>query len=91
MACPPPTVEKFCIGWEAKQQIADRRRWLHAAKISEETYLSVLSEWALAVWLIEKGPRYFGYTSWSFEVALIQELQLTGQVARIVQHISSTL
>jgi hypothetical protein len=58
---------------------------LKATHMPEVTYLSVLTAWACYDWLIEKGPAYFGYTSWSFEVALLKELQITGQAARIVE------
>lgn len=85
IVCPSAEVETFIQKWEATYQIQQRGTWLKAMHMPEVTYLSVLAAWASYNWLIEKGPSYFGYTSWSFEVVLLKELQITGQAGRIVE------
>jgi hypothetical protein len=41
------------------------------------------ADFALAVWLIEKGPGHFGM-DWYLESAVLEELQITGLAARII-------
>ena len=85
IVCPPDVVEKFIRRWEESQKIRDQEAWLKAINMTQKTYLSVLAEWSLCSWLIEKQPHYFGYVSWSLKIALIKELQITGQAARFVE------
>lgn len=40
----------------------------------------------LVAWLTEKGPEFFGIT-WSFEVALLRELQVTGRAEALLEAI----
>lgn len=87
--CPPVEVETFIKNWEKDHQICGRATWLAAKNMTETNYLSLLAEWAGACWLIERGPGYFGFTSWSFEVALLKELQITGRAAEIADKIPS--
>lgn len=87
--CPPVEVETFIKNWEKDYQICCRATWLATKNMTETNYLSLLTEWADACWLIERGPIYFGFRSWSFEVALIKELQITGRVAEIADKFPS--
>ena len=41
------------------------------------------ADFALVVWLIEKGPGHFGM-DWYLESALLEELQITGFAARLI-------
>jgi hypothetical protein len=41
------------------------------------------ADFALTAWMIEKGPCHFGL-DWSFEGALLEELQITGLAARLI-------
>jgi len=91
IVCHPARVEKFIQNWEETHQIGDRASWLKATNMPQTTYLAVLAEWACYDWLIRKGPLYFGFTTWLFEVALLKELQITGQAAQIVKKISHEL
>lgn len=84
IVCPPTRVEKFTKKWEETLIPVPQAVWLATSTVSEVDYRKVLAAWACQDWLIEKGPLYFGYTTWSFEVALLQELQITGQAARMV-------
>jgi len=91
VACPPGVIEKFVKRWEQGWQIQDRNAWLVEANLLELDYLSVLAGWACCDWLMEKGPLYFGYRSWSFEVELLKELQLSGRAAQLVTTFSTAL
>lgn len=42
------------------------------------------TEQALEEWIVKQGPRYFGL-DWSFEVALLRELQITGRAADLMK------
>lgn len=88
ITCPPATAEKFIKTWEDTHQVSQRAASLKKLNLPERVYLAVLAAWAGFTWLIEKGPLYFGYASWSFEVALLKELQMTGQAARIAATVS---
>jgi hypothetical protein len=91
IACPPGIIEGFVSCREQSWQIQDRNAWLVEANLPEPDYLSVLAGWACCDWLVEKGPLYFGYQSWSFELELLKELQVSGRVAQLVNTFSTTL
>jgi hypothetical protein len=40
----------------------------------------------LETWIVTQGPDYFGL-DWYFDEALLQELQLTGQAARLMKKV----
>ncbi len=42
-----------------------------------------LAEIALTEWMVARGPGYFGL-DWSFEYALLRELQISGMAARLL-------
>jgi hypothetical protein len=44
---------------------------------------SDLAEIALTEWMVARGPAYFGL-DWSFEYALLRELQMSGMAARLL-------
>jgi hypothetical protein len=87
ITCPPSRIKTFIKKWEETGRIRDRTAWLNTTNFTEESYLSLLAEWSCCNWLIEKEPTYFGYTSWSFEVALLKELQITGRADQIVKNL----
>ncbi len=85
IACPPEEMEKLIKQWEESYQISHRTNWLEAVKITKKDYFSLLNKWLASNWIIEKGPLYFGYARWSFQVALLKELQMTGQAIQIIE------
>jgi len=87
ITCPDETVAQFIAKWEEDWQIYNRASWLIENNMSEEAYLALLAKWACYDWIIGRGPIYFGYTTWSFELSLIQELQITGQAAQIIERL----
>lgn len=84
IACPVALVERYMETLEATLDVNDRNQWLHAIGLDEQCYCAVMVEQALCRWLIDRGPAYFGYISWSLEIALLKELQITGRVAQLV-------
>jgi hypothetical protein len=48
-----------------------------------------VAQCALAAWMIEKTPCHFG-VDWSFELALLGELQITGLAARLLETVLPT-
>lgn len=82
---PRETTIQFIAKWEAHWQISNRLSWLAENNMSEVVYSALLAKWACYDWLITKGPVYFGYTTWSFERALIQELQVSGQAGQLLE------
>ena len=84
VTCPTPEIKAFTTQWETQQQIETRSTWLRENEIDENDYHAFLQDWATSEWLLTKGPIYFGYTTWSVEIALLQMLQLTGRIPEIV-------
>lgn len=87
ITCPTATVEAFIATWEANLGISERESWLRTLGLHEECYWAGLAACALSNWLSAKGPHYFGYTTWSFEVALMKELQITGRAAQLLANL----
>jgi len=89
IACPSSEAERYIVEWEKNQNINDRSAKLTAMNISEKDYLALLTERALAQWIVSKEPYYFGYISWSLEFALIRELQVSGRAAPLINQMSA--
>lgn len=49
------------------------------------------NDWALHDWIVEKGPKFFGYNSWSFGTALLRDLQITGELRDVIKTIGENL
>lgn len=43
---------------------------------------------AMEDWIVKKGPGYFGLI-WSFDVAFLQELQITGKIAGLIKKVDA--
>lgn len=89
ITCPSTEAERYIAEWEKNQNINDRSARLTAMNISEETYLAVLEDRALAQWIIEKEPHNFGFISWSLEFSIIRELQISGRAAQLITQMSA--
>jgi hypothetical protein len=72
-AAPGPTAREVLAGRYGDALRAIRER--HGAEPLEQLFL--------ALWAIDKGPIYFGYTTWSLSAELFGELQITGVVAEL--------
>lgn len=81
--CPKPFAEHFRQQWEAACQLADRPVWLAHTGLTADVYQTILNDWAVVSWILQKKPPYFGYTSWTLTAVLLEELQMTGEAARL--------
>ena len=84
ISCPPEEVATYRAHWEATWGVTPCRAWLRTNSLSEAAYRQVLATEACRAWMVSKGPGYFGYRSWSWPVALLRELQMTGQAVHMV-------
>lgn len=82
--CPPSVIELFRTSWAARFGLDQTAPWLSLLELDQDLYHAAVAERALCEWLIEKGPHHFGYAFWSFEVALIKELQISGRAAALI-------
>jgi hypothetical protein len=80
VSCPPDVLSDF---------LAKRRRESAASVSASDNHCAKhgqsdeLLEIALTEWMLARGPSYFGL-DWSFEYALLQELQISGMAARLL-------
>lgn len=65
------------------EEEALRRRHRPVADPSLDERPAALADRVLAEWAVSRGPGHFGYRSWSFETALLRELQRLGLAAPI--------
>lgn len=77
---PEDVVEQFITRWEQREAIGSRERFLKAVGLTDQQFLLVWSQQAMYQWMLEKGPMYFGYGTYSFPQALIEDMQITGSV-----------
>ncbi|MCF2147141.1 hypothetical protein IQ276_011920 [Desmonostoc muscorum LEGE 12446] len=81
---PPDCLNSYVKQWEVAHGITDDANWLQATGLNLKSYRALLAERALAEWIVEQRPSYFGRV-WNFKVALIRELQITGRVTQLVE------
>jgi hypothetical protein len=83
ISCPSDVYTKY-FGWSEPATLpAGGRESPHIAFDQIDAVDTSRTDGALTAWMIEKGPRYFGL-DWSFESALLEELQITGLAARLI-------
>jgi len=82
IVCPPPVAEAFVAAWERDHS---RAEFLGRSGLSEGEYLDLWAERALYHWLLDQGPTFFGFVTWSFPQAALRELQMTGEVLALVE------
>lgn len=82
---PEDKLDFYLEKWENKQGILNRKAWLEKHDFNLADYREILAEKAWEEWLVEKGINYFG-VPWNFSLALVQELQITGQAAEILKN-----
>jgi len=77
---PEEVVEQFITRWEQREAIGSRECFLKAVGLTDQQFLLVWSQQAMYQWMLEKGPMYFGFGTYSFPQALMQDMQITGAV-----------
>ena len=83
IACSKEVVDDFLQGWLQEQAIEDLNDWLRERNIREAVFSRFFSDHALAHWLVEKSPAYFGFDTWFIDILILRELQVAGQVASL--------
>lgn len=81
---PEDKLDFYIEKWENKEGIVNRNAWLEKHHFNLADYREFLTEKAWEEWLVQKGINYFG-VPWNFPLALVQELQITGQAAEIIK------
>lgn len=58
--------------------------FLNAIEIPRENYQDLVHAYCLSQWLVSHQPSFFGFNCWSFLLAALNELQLTGKIADVL-------
>ena len=77
VAVPPDEVERFMQELDDRGGVIHRGQWLQGIGLSEGDYVAISTERVLYHVLGMRGPVWYGYDSWSLEIALLHHLQLT--------------
>lgn len=83
--CPRDIVGDYLKVWQRDWAIENLDDWLSEQSFSETYFHEVITEQALAGWLVKQGSLYFGDHTWVPEIAFLRELQVTGQVAGLAE------
>lgn len=86
---PQSVIDEFVLDWEKREAIASRETLLALLGLSEPAYLRVWAEQATYQWMIDQGPVYFGFGTYSAQLAMFEDLQVTGAVRALVERIDS--
>jgi hypothetical protein len=73
-------IEQFMTRWEQREAIDSREHFLKAVGLTDQQFRLVWSQQAMYQWMLEKGPTCFGYGTYSFPKALMEDMQVTGDV-----------
>jgi hypothetical protein len=89
VSCPPDVLRDFAAQWERKRIRADGRRLVAQNGCADLHRCEVpIAEICVTSWMVERGPAYFGL-NWSFEYALLRELQISGMAAQLLANDST--
>ena len=83
IVCPPDLLAERLAAWERSGNVGCRREWLERHGVREQDYIGAARAHALADWLLDAGPAYFGFATWSPDAALLRDLQLSGRFAEL--------
>lgn len=77
---PQAVIDDFIERWEQREGIDSRQNFLKTTGLTEPQFHSVWAQQAMYQWMIEKGPAYFGYGTYSFPKDWMQDMQVNGSV-----------
>jgi hypothetical protein len=80
VSCPVDALSDIVAQRERGSTASDPGRQVDCAELDQP---DGLAEIALTEWMVARGPGYFGL-DWSFEYALLRELQISGMAARLL-------
>ncbi|MDJ0531127.1 MAG: TfuA-like protein [Xenococcaceae cyanobacterium MO_207.B15] len=81
LCCSDDYINSYIEQWEQEREIDCNQNWLQANGLTYIKYRMLLEERALVDWITKKGPNHFGL-NWNFQLALQEELQLTGNTVK---------
>lgn len=84
---PESVIDDFVRDWEQREAVTSRTALLARLGLSESAYLRVWAEQATYQWLIDQGPVFFGFGTYSVEQAMLEDLQLSGVVRVLAERI----
>lgn len=84
VSCPPEFIGEYSRGWELEYVSGNFVEWLNAKGLTFSQYWHLMSKRALVEWVIKQGPNYFGLF-WNFELAMLNELQITGYAMQLME------
>jgi hypothetical protein len=84
VSCPPDLLDHTVEQWEQTNPAVDRSEWLRRHGLTAASFRTLVAERTLAEWITAQGPDYFGHF-WYFEEVLLNELQVTGLAARLLE------
>lgn len=77
---PPAVLAQFTTDWLQREGFASQAQAVQDMGLTNAQFERVWSEQAMYQWLLNKGPVYFGYDTYAWPAALVESLQLTGQI-----------
>ncbi len=77
---PETVVEGFMENWERREAVRSREHFLEQVGLTDSQFSLVWSQQAMYQWMLAMGPRYFGFETYSFPKALMEDMQVTGSV-----------
>nr|WP_315491346.1 TfuA-like protein [uncultured Rhodoferax sp.] len=86
ICAPEDVIEQFIARWEQREAIESRERFLKTVGLTDQQFRLVWSQQAMYQWMLEMGPTYFGYGTYSFPKALMEDMQVTGAVRALSTH-----
>lgn len=83
IVCPPDTLAERLAAWECSRNVGSRQMRLARHSVREQDYLVIAHAHAVTDWLLDSGPAYFGFATWSPDAALLRDLQFSGRFAEL--------
>lgn len=84
---PQPVIDDFIANWEQREAVSSRAALLARLGLSEPAYLRVWAEQATYQWMIDQGPVFFGFGTYSVQQAMLEDLQVSGAVRALAERI----
>lgn len=89
IVCPTEEIAAFVQRWEASEGIVNREALVLALCLTNDEYVALWTERACYNWLLDKGPAFFGWDSFSYDRAIVREWQLSGTLAVLAESVTA--
>ena len=87
--CPAQEIATRSNAWEREMGLEDRDDWFTHHALPREDFLHVAAARSVAEWLLDRGPYYFGYLTWSAEVSMLHELRFEHRYSALVASVAA--